>query len=85
MTGVPRRIDGPRVSPPTRAGFGTRLIERGLAADLNGHVTISYPVDGVVCTIRARLDPAEDVGPLTGAPGPDSVGTGLMSLDGAAR
>ena len=65
-----RESDGPRVSPPTRAGFGTRLIERGLAADLNGHVTISYPVDGVVCTIRARLDPAEDVGPLTGAPGP---------------
>jgi two-component sensor histidine kinase len=65
-----RESDGPRVSPPTRAGFGTRLIERGLAADLNGHVTISYPVDGVVCTIRARLDPSEDAGPLTVAPGP---------------
>jgi two-component sensor histidine kinase len=51
-----REIDGPRVTPPTRAGFGTRLIERGLASDLNGEVRTSYPVDGVVCIIRARLD-----------------------------
>ena len=60
LTATWREIDGPRVSPPTRAGFGTRLIERGLAADLNGEVRIQYPVDGVVCTIRARLDPADD-------------------------
>ena len=59
LTATWREIDGPRVSPPTRAGFGTRLIERGLAADLNGEVRIAYPVDGVVCTIRARLDPTD--------------------------
>jgi two-component sensor histidine kinase len=59
LTATWREIDGPRVSPPTRAGFGTRLIERGLAADLNGEVRIEYPVDGVVCTIRARLDSAD--------------------------
>jgi len=59
LKAVWRESDGPLVSPPTRAGFGTRLIERGLAADLNGEVSLSYPVDGVVCTIRARLDPAE--------------------------
>jgi hypothetical protein len=51
-----REVDGPRVTPPTRAGFGTRLIERGLANDLNGEVRITYPADGVVCIIRARLD-----------------------------
>jgi two-component sensor histidine kinase len=60
LTATWREIDGPRVSPPTRAGFGTRLIERGLAADLNGEVRIDYPVDGVVCTIRARLDSGDD-------------------------
>ncbi|HEY0647068.1 sensor histidine kinase [Phenylobacterium sp.] len=59
LTAVWREIDGPRVTSPTRAGFGTRLIERGLAADLNGEVTIRYPADGVVCTIRARLEGAE--------------------------
>jgi two-component sensor histidine kinase len=63
-----RESDGPRVTPPTRAGFGTRLIERGLAADLNGEVHIAYPVDGVVCTIRARLDPADYDGPLEVTP-----------------
>ncbi|HEX7886347.1 MAG TPA: hypothetical protein VF474_10255, partial [Phenylobacterium sp.] len=57
----------PRVSPPGRGGFGTRLIERGLAADLNGEVRIAYPADGVVCTIRARLKQAED-GEATEAP-----------------
>jgi hypothetical protein len=60
------------VRPPTRAGFGTRLIERGLAADLNGEVNIAYPVDGVVCTIRARLDPADYDGPLEVTPKPRS-------------
>lgn len=59
LIAVWRELDGPQVSPPTRAGFGTRLIARGLAADLNGEVTIHYPAEGVVCTIRARLDAAD--------------------------
>ncbi len=63
-----RECGGPRVTPPTRAGFGTRLIERGLAADLNGEVSIAYPPDGVVCTIRARLDPDQDTEPLVVPP-----------------
>ncbi|MBJ7412099.1 MAG: hypothetical protein JHD15_17280 [Phenylobacterium sp.] len=64
LTATWREVDGPRVNPPTRAGFGTRLIERGLAADLNGEVRIEYPIDGVVCTIRARLDPSDGHEPL---------------------
>lgn len=59
LIAVWREFGGPRVTPPARAGFGTRLIERGLAADLNGEVSISYPPDGVVCTIRARLEGAD--------------------------
>jgi len=66
-----REHDGPRVTPPTRAGFGTRLIERGLAADLNGKVDIAYPVDGVVCTIDALLDESDE--PSTLAP-PEPAG-----------
>jgi two-component sensor histidine kinase len=65
-----REVDGPRVRPPTRAGFGTRLIERGLAADLNGDVRIDYPVDGVICSIRARLD-SDDDRPLSERKTPD--------------
>ena len=51
-----RESGGPAVSPPTRRGFGTRLIERGLASDLQGSVEIAYPPAGVICRIAARLD-----------------------------
>ncbi|NGN45055.1 PAS domain S-box protein [Mesorhizobium sp. CGMCC 1.15528] len=44
--------DGPRVIPPTRKGFGSRVIERGLAHELEGAVHLDYPPDGVVCTIN---------------------------------
>jgi two-component sensor histidine kinase len=47
--------DGPRVEPPTRRGFGSRLVERLLAAELNGKSTISYDPGGVVCEIEALL------------------------------
>jgi two-component sensor histidine kinase len=46
---------GPPVTPPTRKGFGTRLIERGLAAELGGSVQLSYPVNGVTCIIDTLL------------------------------
>jgi two-component sensor histidine kinase len=51
-----RETGGPPISPPKGAGFGTRLIQRGLASDLQGKVEIAYPPEGVVCTITARLD-----------------------------
>jgi two-component sensor histidine kinase len=46
---------GPPVVSPTRKGFGSRLIEKALAAELGGAVSIAYNSDGVVCTIRAPL------------------------------
>ena len=51
-----RESGGPPVKPPTRRGFGSRLIERGLAAELRGRVKIEYRTEGVVCTIEAPLD-----------------------------
>jgi len=54
-----QEIGGPPVTPPTRRGFGTRLIERSLAQDLNGDVTIEFAPDGVICTVDAPL-PFED-------------------------
>lgn len=44
--------DGPPVTPPSRKGFGSRVIERGLAHELDGTVDLDYPTDGVVCTIN---------------------------------
>jgi PAS domain S-box-containing protein len=47
---------GPRVSRPTRKGFGTRLIERNLAHDLGGEATIEYRQQGVVSEIRFPIE-----------------------------
>jgi two-component sensor histidine kinase len=55
ITLIWRETGGPPVSPPTRRGFGTRLIEQGLARELNGSVHLDYQQDGVVCTIRFPL------------------------------
>jgi len=46
---------GPPVQPPTRKGFGSRLIERALATELGGVAAIDYRRDGVVCNISAPL------------------------------
>jgi PAS domain S-box-containing protein len=43
--------NGPPVDPPSRRGFGSRVIERGLAHELDGTVHLDFPRDGVVCTI----------------------------------
>ena len=44
--------DGPSVAPPTKKGFGSRVIERGLAHELEGAVSLEYRADGVDCTIN---------------------------------
>ncbi|GJD50006.1 hypothetical protein OPKNFCMD_2742 [Methylobacterium crusticola] len=46
---------GPLVAAPTRTGFGTRLICRGLASNFDGAATLEYRATGVVCTITAPL------------------------------
>lgn len=42
---------GPPVKPPRRKGFGSRLIEGGLARDLDGEVHLDYKPAGLVCQI----------------------------------
>ena len=39
------------MSPPTRKGFGSRVIEHGLAHELGGKVKLDYLPGGIVCTI----------------------------------
>jgi PAS domain S-box-containing protein len=46
---------GPLVHAPVRKGFGSRLIERSLAHDLNGTAQIEFRPEGVVCTVDAPL------------------------------
>lgn len=46
---------GPPVCPPRRKGFGSRMIERALAQELDGEVTMAYEPSGVVCVIDAPM------------------------------
>ncbi len=48
---------GPVVESPIRKGFGSRLIERSLAQDLDGEVRIEYAPTGLVCAVEAPLPP----------------------------
>ncbi|MGP3699557.1 HWE histidine kinase domain-containing protein [Rhodobacter sp. NSM] len=55
-------IGGPHIeTPPTRTGFGTRLIQQTLAHELDGEVSLDYAFDGLRACIDvplARLLPA---------------------------
>lgn len=46
---------GPRVEPPTQKGFGTRLIERAGAYELEGQVELDYAPDGLRCEVNFPL------------------------------
>ncbi|MGF7207637.1 CHASE1-domain containing sensor protein/two-component sensor histidine kinase [Skermanella aerolata] len=46
---------GPPVAAPTRQGFGTRLLGGGLANQLDGMVTLDFPVGGLRCVIEFPL------------------------------
>ena len=51
-----RENGGPTVTPPTRSGFGTRLIERSLSNDLGGEARILYLPAGVVAQMSTPLE-----------------------------
>ena len=50
-----REQDGPAVSPPSRRGFGSRLIESTLSSDFGSSVRVEYLPEGVVCSFESRL------------------------------
>ena len=51
-----REHGGPPVEVPATRGFGTRMLERGLAAELGGPVRIDFCPTGVICDIEAPLE-----------------------------
>ncbi len=61
--------NGPPVVAPAKQGFGTVLIERGLAHDLSGEAKIAFLPDGVRASVRAPLRGGSD-GLLPPAPPP---------------
>jgi PAS domain S-box-containing protein len=50
-----RENNGPPVTPPSHQGFGSRVIERGLAHELQGSVHLDYRPGGLVCTMNIPL------------------------------
>ena len=49
--------DGPRVEPPSREGFGSRVIRNALSGR-GSEVDLAFHPDGVVCRIRFAADAA---------------------------
>jgi len=47
---------GPTVKPPSRTGFGTKLLERAVARELRAQVQLQFLPLGVVCDIEAPLE-----------------------------
>ncbi|HEV7274846.1 MAG TPA: sensor histidine kinase [Devosiaceae bacterium] len=58
---------GPPVVPPERKGFGSRMIERILASDLEGEAAVDYRHTGVVCVISCPADRALAAEPAAAA------------------
>ncbi len=54
-----RESGGPTVKTPAKRGFDTRMIERGLAAELGGIVAIDFAPAGLVCSVDAPLPEVE--------------------------
>jgi PAS domain S-box-containing protein len=52
-----RESGGPEVTPPTRTGFGSRLLQRSLSNELKGSAEISYEPTGVRCSMEIPLSP----------------------------
>ncbi|HEX3887077.1 MAG TPA: HWE histidine kinase domain-containing protein [Phenylobacterium sp.] len=50
-----RESGGPEVGTPGRPGFGSRLIERGLASELKANVRLVFAPTGVVFSLSAPL------------------------------
>nr|WP_276208769.1 PAS domain-containing protein [Caulobacter sp. 17J65-9] len=50
-----RESGGPPVKPPTHRGFGSRLIEQGLAGELGARTVLAFDQAGVTCAVFAPL------------------------------
>ena len=56
---------GPPVEPPTRKGFGSRLLERVLTTQIHADVTTDYRPEGLYIQVAVPL-PEERIGEAPG-------------------
>jgi PAS domain S-box-containing protein len=55
-----RETGGPPVEPPTRTGFGLRLLGRGMLGELGAPAKITYARSGLVCELSAPIQTPND-------------------------
>ena len=55
-----RETGGPPVAPPSRQGFGSRLLQRVLITQVQAEVTTDYAPGGFSLTMRAPIPPRND-------------------------
>jgi len=53
-----READGPAVREPPRHGFGSRLLQEGLIAELGAPAQLTFEASGLICRIKAPLERA---------------------------
>ena len=53
-----RETGGPPVEKPERTGFGTRLIEHGFVTQHDGHASLDYRREGLLCEIELTIPDA---------------------------
>jgi len=50
-----KETGGPAVTQPSRTGFGSRLLQQGIARDLNGETHLDFAVEGLGCRMLVSL------------------------------
>jgi two-component sensor histidine kinase len=50
-----RETGGPPAQPPSRAGYGTRFVERAVSGELRGTYAAAYLAEGFTCAIEIPL------------------------------
>ncbi|KKB78403.1 histidine kinase [Devosia soli] len=62
-------MGGPKVEPPKRRGFGSRVVEQIVQAELKGHAAIEFRPDGLKYEILAPVSALiDDFDPYSGRP-----------------
>lgn len=67
-----KESNGPRVAPPARTGFGSRLLKTAFASDC-GASSMTFEPDGVECQIRFPAAPAPRRRPWTTGSKPSAL------------
>ncbi len=49
------RLAAPLAAPPTRRGFGSRVLDATIRQQLGGSVTLDWPPEGLVCRLTVPL------------------------------